>query len=102
MADVLVNPIYFELGWSILSTICLTNVLFGILVVGITSFTQVASVPIITSVAGAVANGLCFFAFYDYENRYSPTSKAAASAVADIAWMVRQRPFSPILDTPSG
>ncbi|CAI4220149.1 unnamed protein product [Parascedosporium putredinis] len=94
MADVLVNPIYFELGWSILSTICLTNVLFGILVVGITSFTQVASVPIITSVAGAIANGLCFFAFYDYENRYSTTSKAAASAVADIAWMVQEAGLS--------
>jgi len=82
------NPVYFELGWSILSTICLANVLFGLLVVGITNFTQVSSVPLVTSAAGAIANGLCYYAFYDYENRYSLPAKAAASAVADIAWMV--------------
>lgn len=84
-ADIVV-PVYFELSWSILSTIGAANVLFGILVVGITNFSPVAAVPIVTSAAGAVANGLCYYAFYDETN--GKTNQAVASAFADLLWMV--------------
>lgn len=79
-------PVYFELSWSILSTIGLANVLFGILVVGITTMSQIAAVPIVTSAAGAIANGLCYYAFYDESNPVK--NQAAASGFADLMWMV--------------
>lgn len=81
------NLVYYELGWSILSTIGIGNVLFGLLVAGITTFSPVSLVPIITSAAGAVANGLCYYAYYD--ESYSLQSKAVAGAFGDILWMVR-------------
>ncbi|KAK2001693.1 hypothetical protein LX36DRAFT_328268 [Colletotrichum falcatum] len=81
-------PVYFELSWSILSTIGAANVLFGLLVVGITSFSQITLVPIVSSAAGSVANGLCFYAYYDGE--YSLTNKATASAFGDVFWMVQE------------
>lgn len=81
-------PVYFELSWSILSTIGATNVLFGLLVVGITTFSQMALVPIISSAAGAIANGLCYYAYYD--DGYTLKNKAAASAFGDVFWMVRK------------
>jgi len=40
------------------------NVIFGILVTGIINISPIAIVPIIVSGAGAIANGLCYFAFY--------------------------------------
>jgi hypothetical protein len=80
------EPVYFELGWSILSTIGIANVLFGLLVAGITTLSPVSLVPIITSAAGAIANGLCYYAYYDAS--YSLQSKAVAAAFGDIFWMV--------------
>lgn len=80
-------PVYFELSWSILSTIGLANVLFGILVVGITSLSPISTVPIVTSAAGAIANGLCYYAFYDESN--PKVNQAVASGFADLMWMVR-------------
>lgn len=85
-------PVYFELSWSILSSIGVANVLFGILVVGITTLSPIAAVPIVTSVAGAIANGLCYYAFYDESN--SVKSQAVASGFADLMWMVRELPKS--------
>ncbi|KAK2041029.1 hypothetical protein LZ31DRAFT_603058 [Colletotrichum somersetense] len=83
-----VPPVYFELSWSILSTIGAANVLFGLLVIGITSFSQITIVPIVSSAAGSVANGLCFYAFYD--QKYSLKNKAAASAFGDVFWMIQE------------
>lgn len=80
------QPVYFELSWSILSTIGLTNTLFGILVAGITTFSPISSVPIITSLACAIANGMCYYAFY--HESYPVTNRVVASAFADMAWMV--------------
>lgn len=60
-------PAYFEESWAILSSIDLVNVLFGFMIIGITTLSPLALVPIITSAAGAIANGLCYYAFYaDY------------------------------------
>ena len=57
-------PQYYELSWAILSTIGLSNVLVGFMVVGIAGFSMVALVPLVTSLAAAVANGMCYYAFY--------------------------------------
>jgi hypothetical protein len=78
-------PIYFEGSWSILSTIGLVNALLGFTVVGITGYSPIALVPIIASIAGAVANGLCFYAFYA---NYSTTSTLVAAIFADLGWLV--------------
>ena len=83
MADI---PIYFEGSWSILSTIGLVNVLFGLTVVGITGYSPIALVPIIVSIAGAIANGLCFYAFYA---NYNTTATLVAAIFADLGWLVR-------------
>ncbi|KAM6516762.1 hypothetical protein FALCPG4_014935 [Fusarium falciforme] len=86
------GPVYFELSWSILSTIGIANMLFGFLVCSITKFSQIAAVPIITSAAGAIANGLCYYAFYAEGN---PTKgKAVASAFADLLWLVQEAGLS--------
>ena len=87
---VAVVPAYFELSWSVLSTIGAANVLFGCVIVGIVgtaSLSHVSAVPIVVSAAGAVANGLCYYAFY---TNYSPENRAVASGFADVMWMVRQ------------
>ncbi|TDZ40392.1 hypothetical protein C8035_v004133 [Colletotrichum spinosum] len=81
-------PVYFELSWSILSTIGAANVLFGLLVVGITHFSQITIVPIVSSAAGAIANGLCYYAYYD--DTYSLKNKAAASAFGDFFWLIQE------------
>ena len=76
---------YFELSWAILSTIGLVNSLHGLVVLGIVGFCHIVFVPIAVSAAGALANGLCFYAFY---SEHVLAGKIAASAVADIAWLV--------------
>ncbi|KXH48485.1 hypothetical protein CSIM01_04864 [Colletotrichum simmondsii] len=81
-------PVYFELSWSILSTIGAANVILGFLIVGITTFSQITAVPIVSSASGAIANGLCYYAFYD--ETYSLKSKAAASIFGDIFWMIQE------------
>ncbi|KAJ4017611.1 hypothetical protein NW752_001516 [Fusarium irregulare] len=88
MADV----VYYELSWSILSTIGIANALFGLMVAGITSFGPVSIVPIVTSAAGAIANGLCYYAFYDPTN--GPTAQAVASIFADILWLIQEAGLS--------
>ncbi|RKL17138.1 hypothetical protein BFJ68_g4645 [Fusarium oxysporum] len=86
------DPVYYELSWSILSTIGIANVLFGLMVAGITSFGPVSIVPIVTSAAGAIANGLCYYAFY--EEGTSTTTKAVASVFADVLWLVQEAGLS--------
>jgi hypothetical protein len=85
-------PVYFELSWSILSSIGLLNTLFGVLVVGITSLSPISIVPIIVSTACAIANGMCYYAFYaDYPQ--IPT--VVAGAFADFMWLVSSYDASP-------
>ncbi|KUL83132.1 hypothetical protein ZTR_11004 [Talaromyces verruculosus] len=80
-------PTYFEYSWAILSSIGIANVLFGVTVVGITNLSQISLLPIIVSAAGAIANGLCYCAFYA---DYPKTPTAAASAIADITWLIQE------------
>lgn len=80
---------YFELSWAILSTIGIFNTLVGVMVVGIVGFSMVSLVPLIVSVAMAVANGLCYYAFY---TDHPVANIAAASVSADLFWLVSE-PF---------
>jgi hypothetical protein len=82
MADV---PLYFEGSWSILSSIGLINAMLGLTVVGITGFSPISLVPIIVSIAGSIANGLCFYAYYADYNR---TATLIAAISADLGWLV--------------
>ena len=78
-------PIYFELSWSILSSIGLLNVFAGFLVVAITNLSLLSAVPIVISAACAIANGLCYYAFYA---DYPIPSQVAAGVFADLFWLV--------------
>jgi len=78
-------PIYFETSWSILSSIGLINVLIGFLVIGITSLSPITIVPIVVSAASAIADGLCYYAFYA---NHATTKTAVAAGFADFFWLV--------------
>ncbi|KAI5456080.1 hypothetical protein BGZ63DRAFT_367715 [Mariannaea sp. PMI_226] len=91
MSDGFEIAVYFQSSWAILSTIGIGNVLFGLTVVGITDLSPVSLIPIITSASGAVANGLCYY--YNF-GRYPIANSAAASAVADVLWMVQEAGIS--------
>ena len=78
-------PIYFEQCWSILSSIGIGNVLFGGTVLGITGLSASTLIPIVVSAAGAIANGLCYYVYYENP----PAANATAASVgADIMWLV--------------
>ncbi|EWZ30438.1 hypothetical protein FOCG_07590 [Fusarium oxysporum f. sp. radicis-lycopersici 26381] len=77
--------VYYESSWSILSTIGLVNFFFAWIVIGITRLSWLSAIPAIVSAAGAVANGLCYYAWY--MNSGKPRT-ASAYAVADILWML--------------
>ena len=77
--------VYFESSWAILSSIGIVSFLYGIAVVGITSLSPLTIVPIVVSIALALANGLCYYAFY---TSYPPYNLAIASAFADVFWLV--------------
>lgn len=79
--------VYFETSWAILSTIGVANTLFGFIIAGITAFSPVSLIPIVVSIAGSIANGLCYYSFYA---DYPILNTAVASGVADVMWMVRR------------
>ncbi|KAF5026596.1 hypothetical protein F66182_1322 [Fusarium sp. NRRL 66182] len=78
---------FFELSWSILCTICLTNVFLGCLVCGITNWTPLAAVPMVSSAAGAIANGLCYYVYYQH---HSPLQTAVGSVFSDVFWLLQE------------
>ncbi|KAH7185113.1 uncharacterized protein B0J16DRAFT_414502 [Fusarium flagelliforme] len=80
-------PVFFELSWSILFTICMGNVFLGCLVCGITSWTLLAAVPMFSSAAGAIANGLCYYVYYQ---QHPPIFTVIASVFADIFWLLQE------------
>jgi hypothetical protein len=85
------NPVYFEQSWAILSSIGIVNVIYAITVIGITSFSPISCVPLIVSAAGAVANGLCYYAFY---GNYNTTATVAAAGFADVMWLIQEAGLS--------
>lgn len=78
-------PVYFEESWAILSSIGIMNVMFGIMVMGIINVSPIGFVPVVVSAAGAIANGLCYYAFYA---NYSTEPSVIAGAFADVMWLV--------------
>ncbi|KAI8680847.1 hypothetical protein NCS56_00491000 [Fusarium sp. Ph1] len=82
---------YFELSWAILSTIGLANVVHGFMVVGIIGWSRIVFVPITVSAAGALANGLCYYAFY---SNHALEGKLAASAFGDFFWLIEEAGLS--------
>ncbi|KIL93971.1 hypothetical protein FAVG1_02533 [Fusarium avenaceum] len=78
---------YFEVCWSIFSTICLVNVVFGILVCEITTFTVLAAVPIFSSAAGAIANGLCYYVYY---LKNPVINEVVAAVFSDFFWLLQE------------
>ncbi|KAK8064012.1 hypothetical protein PG996_008664 [Apiospora saccharicola] len=84
-------PTYFEHSWAILSSMGLVNVCFGFMVIGIVGFLPIAIVPIVVSTATALANGLCYFAFY---TEYPKTNTIVASAFADVFWLIQEAGLS--------
>lgn len=85
--DAVADHSYYESSWSILSTIGIANVLFGFVIIGITSLKPVVVVPIICSTAAALANGLCFYGFY---TTYPSVNRAIASGFADIFFLIQE------------
>ncbi|KAK9790284.1 hypothetical protein AB5N19_02151 [Seiridium cardinale] len=79
--------LYFDPAWAALSTIGVANVLYGFIVMSITRFSPIILVPIVSSVACAVANGLCFYAFY---NDNPIVDVAVASGFADMFWLIQE------------
>ncbi|KAF4551524.1 Hypothetical protein D9617_13g100250 [Elsinoe fawcettii] len=84
-------PIYFETAWSILSTIGICEVFFGLLVISITNLSGLSILPVIVGAAGAIANGLCYQAFYA---DYPLNARLAGSGVADIMWLIQEAGLS--------
>ncbi|KXJ96294.1 hypothetical protein Micbo1qcDRAFT_199122 [Microdochium bolleyi] len=83
--------IYFESSWSILSSIGIANFLFGLIIVSITRLSVVVAVPLVVSLATALANGLCYYAFYQ---KHPPLQAAVASVFADIFWLIQEAGLS--------
>ncbi|KAJ5363639.1 uncharacterized protein N7496_009352 [Penicillium cataractarum] len=82
---------YFELSWSILSTIGLFLTVIGVWAILITRVSPLHLVPIVVSIACAVANGLCYYAFYA---EYPTRQRVVASVFADIFWLIQEAGLS--------
>ncbi|KAI9374213.1 hypothetical protein BJX61DRAFT_337277 [Aspergillus egyptiacus] len=84
-------PTYFELGWSILSSIGLFVAFVGVWALFISRPSPLTCIPIVVSVSCAIANGACYFAFY---TEYAIPNRAAASAFADLFWLIQEAGLS--------
>ncbi|KAL4868953.1 hypothetical protein BDV12DRAFT_196756 [Aspergillus spectabilis] len=82
---------YFELSWSILSSIGLFITLVGIWALFISRPSLLTYIPIIVSISCAISNGACYFAFYT-DNAIA--NRAAASAFADFFWLIQEAGLS--------
>lgn len=80
---------FFESSLAVFSSIglCLTGV--GIWAMFITRLSPLHAVPMVTSTACAVANGLSYYAVY---TPASPPQQAVASVFADLCWLVCRPP----------
>ncbi|KAL2863123.1 uncharacterized protein BJX67DRAFT_374789 [Aspergillus lucknowensis] len=82
---------YFELSWSILSSIGLFVTLVAVWALFISRPSPLTYIPIIVSISCAIANGACYFAFYT--DNAAP-NRAAASVFADIFWLIQEAGLS--------
>ncbi|KAH7090067.1 hypothetical protein BKA62DRAFT_789475 [Auriculariales sp. MPI-PUGE-AT-0066] len=91
MAGSAALPIYFESSWSILSIIGLWNVFVALILYSTLGWSRILLVPLVVSVATAISNGMCFYAFY---MEYATVNTAVASAFADVFWVVQEAGLS--------
>lgn len=77
--------VYFEIGYSILSSLGISNALSSLLVIGILGVSRLSLVPLIVSVACAIANALAYYSFYTH---HEVSKRVAASVISDVAWLV--------------
>ncbi|KAJ0413228.1 hypothetical protein BJY00DRAFT_322385 [Aspergillus carlsbadensis] len=82
---------YFELSWSILSSIGLFISLVSIWALSICQPSPLAYIPIVVSISCTIANGACYFAFY---TDHGTANRAAASGFADIFWVIQEAGLS--------
>ncbi|OJJ08949.1 hypothetical protein ASPVEDRAFT_57888 [Aspergillus versicolor CBS 583.65] len=82
---------YFELSWSILSSIGLFVTLVGVWTLFISRPSPLTYIPIVVSVSCAIANGACYFAFY---TNHAIPNRAAASGFADFFWLIQEAGLS--------
>ncbi|KAL4904222.1 hypothetical protein BDW74DRAFT_168621 [Aspergillus multicolor] len=83
---------YFELSWSILSSIGLFVTLVGIWALFISRPSPLTYIPIVVSVSCAIANGACYYAFYATE--HAIPNRAVASGFADFFWLIQEAGLS--------
>ncbi|KAI9367639.1 hypothetical protein BJX61DRAFT_283620 [Aspergillus egyptiacus] len=82
-----VSPVFFELSWGVLSTIGVFLVFASISLTLVTKPCVLNFIPLVISVACAVANGACYYAYY---TNGPETGRVAASIFADIFWMIQE------------
>ncbi|KAL3470889.1 hypothetical protein BJX99DRAFT_250875 [Aspergillus californicus] len=82
---------YFELSWSILSSIGLFVTFVGIWALFISRPSPLTYIPIVVSISCAIANGACYFAFY---TQHAIPNRAAASGFADFFWLIQEAGLS--------
>ncbi|KOC10921.1 hypothetical protein AFLA70_17g005711 [Aspergillus flavus AF70] len=82
---------YFELSWSISSTIGIFALIACLLVANLTRLSPLLAVPLVVSTACALANGLCYYAFY---SNYALKNRVVAGVFADLFWLVQEAGLS--------
>ncbi|KAL4757206.1 uncharacterized protein BDW70DRAFT_153527 [Aspergillus foveolatus] len=83
---------YFELSWSILSSIGLFVTLVGVWALFISRPSPLTYIPIVVSISCAIANGACYYAFY--ATHYPIPNRAVASGFADFFWLIQEAGLS--------
>ncbi|KAL4772235.1 hypothetical protein BDW60DRAFT_216616 [Aspergillus nidulans var. acristatus] len=83
---------YFELSWSILSSIGLFVTLVGVWALFISRPSPLTYIPIVVSISCAIANGACYYAFY--ATQYPIHNRAVASGFADFFWLIQEAGLS--------
>ncbi|KAL3464519.1 hypothetical protein BJX64DRAFT_286329 [Aspergillus heterothallicus] len=81
-------PVFYETSWGILSTIGVFLAIASVSVILMTSICTLNFVPLIVSVACALANGLCYYAYYTGQGPH--TGRLVASIFADIFWLIQE------------
>ncbi|KAL2810047.1 hypothetical protein BJX63DRAFT_331751 [Aspergillus granulosus] len=81
-------PVFLETSWGILSTIGVFLAFASVSVILMTNTCTLNFVPLIVSIACALANGLCYYAYYTGQ---SPnTGRIVASIFADMFWLIQE------------
>ncbi|CEL11608.1 hypothetical protein ASPCAL14709 [Aspergillus calidoustus] len=81
-------PVFLETSWGILSTIGVFLTFASISVICMTKICTLNFVPLVVSIACALANGCCYYAYYT--GGPPCTGRLVASIFADIFWMIQE------------